>query len=107
MNINISFLLWLSSCEQSSYQTKCDPFPSITKKFKRYQRDANDREPVPTKKKEKSPAGKRENTPVRKQTKSSSSIKETSKKQQSATAQEGENAPENAHSDVPLCTGKQ
>jgi len=93
--------VWLSSCEQNSCQIKSDPFPDITKKFKRYQNEANDRESVSARKSEKSPSRKRENVQVKKQTKSSSSINKMSQKQ-SATVQDDENAP-----DMPVGTGKQ
>jgi len=95
----------MSSCEQNSSQTKSDTFPDITKKFRRYQHEANDRESVSTKKKEKSPR-KHENPQIRKQTKlSSSAVKEISQ-EESATAEDEENAPEQ-HSDMQICTGKQ
>jgi len=78
--------------------------PEITRRFKRYQQEANDREATSAKKREKSPTRRRESAHVRKQTKSSSSIKETPQKQ-SATAQDKENAPEQ-HLDMPACAGK-
>ena len=99
--------VWLSSCEQNSCQTKCDPFPDITKKFKRYQHEANDRQSATTKTREKSVTRSRESAPVRKQTKSSSSVKEISQQQpvEPTTAQNDDIEPEE-QSDVPVCAGK-
>ena len=97
--------VWLCSCEQNSSQTKSDPLPDITKRFKRYQDEANDRESAPTKKKETAPARKNESAHVRKQTKSSSSIKEPSQKRLAA-AKDDENAQQQ-QSELPVCTGKQ
>ena len=100
------FFVWLSSCEQNSGQTKSDPFPDITKRFKRYQREVNDRESATAINRQKSPASKqRESAQVRKQTKSCSSARGTTQKR-SASAQGGEKEPEQ-HSDVPVCDGKQ
>jgi len=100
------FFVWLSSCEQNSGQTKSDPFPDITKRFKRYQREVNDRESATAINRQKSPASKqRESAQVRKQTKSCSSARSTTQKR-SASAQGGEKEPEQ-HSDVPVCDGKQ
>jgi len=97
--------IWLYSCEQNSGQTKSDPLPEITKKFKRYQHETNNRESTSAKKREKSPTRKRETVRARKQMKSSSSITETPQKQ-SAAPQDNESAPEQ-QSDMPLCAGKQ
>jgi len=97
----------LCSCEQNSSQTKSDQFPNSSKKFKRSQNGASDRESATTRKNETQPAKKQENSQVRKQTKSSSSIKEPSEKQLAA-AQDGESESAlEQHSDVPVCTGKQ
>jgi len=94
--------VWLSSCEQNSCQPKSDPFPNITKKFKRYQHEANDRESTATKKREKSVTRSRESAQVRKQAKTSSAV---ASKKQPTTAQNDDNEPEQ-HSDMPVCTGK-
>jgi len=96
--------MWLSSCEQNSCQTKSDPFPDITKKFKRYQHEANDGQSAATKKREKSVTRSRESSQVRKQTKSSSSVKEVSP-QQPTVAQNDDIEPDQ-QSDMPVCAGK-
>ena len=53
------------SCEQNSGQARSDPFPSITKKFRRYQNEANNNDRESAKKREKSPTTRtRETTQV-------------------------------------------
>jgi len=101
-----STFVWLYSCEQNSCQSKSDRLPDITRKFKRYQHEANERDSTSAKKREKSPTRRRESAaPARKQTKSSGSVKETPQKQ-AAAPHDSESAPDQ-HSDVPVCAGKQ